>query len=1177
MRLTLLVFVFILFYLAAVPLSAQRYRFREYRQENGLGNLATTAMLQDRDHYLWIGTQNGLFRYDAQRMVHFGRSDGLPGAYILSLAQSPDGTLWVNTHLGIARLQAGRFIPEYAYSQAAYSPGMGMVVNSNGDLFVSGSGGVVIGRRTGKSFTYVFSLAYLPSSLRSKTIFQMVTDKQQQAWFGCGRGICSLTPEGKLQYHQQDRGIPEDQWDGIAIDRRETLWVRSNSRLLYLRKGASRFESVLSSLNAFGLAFIFAGNQDRLYLPASDGLWVHQDTSQPWRRISNSSGIGSEPITSILSDHADNLWIGYLGDGVARWLGHDEWEGWTKQEGLNSNTVWSVLRDGRHTLWAGTDNGLNYFVEAAQQWRSLGGEAGKHLGPIMSLAMDSPTSFWASSRSIGLLHVDTVNKTYRVFGFPAGASIQSLYSVFLDRDRGLWLGTSSGLFRATEDKPGTWEAIGLQKRESAETIYTVSQDSRGRIWAAGNAGLVVREGTRWRRFDSKAGLLASSTWFARETAKDTISVGYLEGVGETRIHWSGTEPSFEHNPNVEAPTGYMHYFSGLDKSGLLWSGTDRGVFVSNGKKTLLITDQDGLIWNDCNSNAFFADDDGSVWIGTARGLAHGRLRNPMFIPVPSLRLNSIRVNGKPVDPSLPLHVPHTPNEVEVDVSALDFRYENRISYQFRLGQEDDPWATRNSGLVSFTGIPGGANRFEARVKIGQQPWSKTLIEIPFDVAVPLWQSWAGRALFLLIGLLTIVLFWRYRNKQLIAEKNRLEAAVAARTGEIERLLVEAREANRLKSEFLATMSHEIRTPMNGVLGMLQLAASTRLDIEQQGFVDLAKSSAENLLSLLNEILDLSKVESGYLELESSAFCLPQAVQSIAALLEAAATNKAIQFEVIVDCSVPEWVVGDRKRLQQVLLNLVGNAIKFTDSGFVRLKLVSATPELVSFSVEDSGIGIPLAKQELIFDAFRQADGSTTRRFGGTGLGLAISRSLVELMGGALRVESEAGAGSRFYFEIRMKATVAELDAPMETTDFKKWVQRPLYILLAEDNRVNQLVVTKMLERDGHSVELVQDGAMAFEASANNRFDLILMDIHMPVLDGLRATLLIREREGRTKSYVPIVALSAGVLQEEQTRCIEAGMDAFLAKPLHLQDLRDTLARLTDPVKNSKSKSTPMAE
>ena len=1176
MWLTLLFPLLIYFYLAAEPLSAQRYRFREYRQENGLGNLATTAMLQDRDHYLWIGTQNGLFRYDGNRMVHFGRSEGLPGSYILALLQSPDGTLWVSTHLGIARLRAGRFIAEYNYVQAADTPGMGMAGNSNGDLFVSGPGGIIIGRRTGKSLTYAFTLAYLPPVLRSKTIFQMVTDARQRAWFGCGRGICALSPDGKLQFHQQDLGIPEDQWDGIAFDRQETLWVRSNSRLLRLAKGTDRFEIVPQSLNAFRLAFLFTGKQNRLYLPANDGLWIHKTDSLHWQKIGNSSGIGSEPITSIVSDHEDNLWIGYLGDGVARWLGYGEWEGWTKLEGLNSNTVWTMLRDGKHTLWAGTDNGLNYFDEAAKQWRSPGGEAGKRLGPIMSLALDSPTSFWASSREQGLLHIDTVNKTYRVLGFPAGASIQSLYNVFLDRNRGLWLGTSSGLFHAMEAKPTVWEQVAWRIRESEETIYTVSQDSRGRIWAAGNAGLLVRNRGEWRRFDSKTGLLASTTWFARETGKDSISVGYLEGIGETRIQWSGTEPVFEHNPSADAPPGYMHTFSGLDKGGLLWSGTDRGAFVSDGIHSLHITDQDGLIWNDCNSNAFFADDDGSVWIGTARGLAHGRVRNPPTVPSPTLRLNSIRVNGKDLDLTRQINVPSTPNEFEADLSALNFRYENRVAYQFRLGSEEDSWASRPSGRISVTNIPGGSSRFQARVQIDQQPWSKTLIDLPVVVAIPFWQSLAGRSLVVLFGLMLVALFWRYRNKKLIEEKILLAAAVAARTAEIERLLVEAREANRLKSEFLANMSHEIRTPMNGVLGMLQLTADTQLDAEQQGFVDLAKSSAESLLSLLNEILDLSKVESGYLELESSPFCLAHAVHDIGSLLEAAARKKGIQFVATVDPDVSQWVLGDRKRLQQVLLNLLGNAIKFTDAGFVRLKISPATAAGVCFSVEDSGIGIPPAKQELIFDAFRQADGSTTRRFGGTGLGLAISRKLVLLMGGQLRVESEAGVGSRFYFEIQLQSTSADLQVPLEEIDSIQWEQSPLHILLAEDNRVNQLVVVKMLERDGHTVQLVQDGALAVEASAQSRFDLILMDIHMPVLDGLRATQLIRERERRTKTFVPIIALSAGVLQEERSRCSEVGMNGFLAKPLRRQDLRVMIARLSGPPSKANSTPAPIA-
>ena len=446
------------------------------------------------------------------------------------------------------------------------------------------------------------------------------------------------------------------------------------------------------------------------------------------------------------------------------------------------------------------------------------------------------------------------------------------------------------------------------------------------------------------------------------------------------------------------------------------------------------------------------------------------------------------------------------------------------------------------------------------MRISDGDWSPILIDLPVEVEAPFWQSWVGRLVRVLLSLGIVAALWRYRHKKLIVEKRRLESAVSTRTSEIERLLEEAREASRLKTEFLANMSHEIRTPMNGVLGMLQITAATNLDPEQRSYVQLAKDSAERLLSLLNEILDLSKVESGIVEIESSPFHLKEAVRDIGSILEPSAIEKGIRLETEFDENVAEWVSGDKHRLQQVLLNLLGNAIKFTDQGSVSLSVSSAGADRVDFKVNDTGIGIASSKLAVIFDAFRQADGSMTRRFGGTGLGLSISRKLVELMGGEIRVESELGLGSSFHFSIVLP--VAEAVELSDSQGSAAQRVRPLKILLAEDNRVNQLVAIKMLERDGHTVQLAQDGAIAVEAIQREEFDVILMDIQMPVLDGIHATQQIRSMEAGKLRRTPIIALSAGVLQEERIRCLSSGMDEFLSKPISQEQLRDALGRLT---------------
>ena len=1164
MKLSKLFQLIILLCLCNSSATGQHYKFREFRQEHGLANLAVTALLQDNDKFLWVGTQNGLYRYDGQDFIRFGPAQGLPGSYILAMAQAPDGTLWVSTHMGVARWQGNTFLTEIKYLQTADSPGMGMAINASGDIFVSTPDGVLIGRKSGQKFTYAFTLSFLPPAQKNKTVFQIAIDSSQRAVFGCGSGMCSLSPNGTFDFHQLDLDIPADQWDGIAIDAAQTFWLRSNHRLLRRSLTDQKFIPVPRPPQSLDLPQITLDRNGHLYLPARDGLWIYNPTSTTWRKLDSNNGLNGEGISAILSDHEQNLWIGFLGDGLTRWLGQRDWEAWTKQEGLNSNSVWALLRDGSQTLWAGTDNGINYFDRRTQRWLSLEEDRGKFLGRIMSLSLESPNILWASSYSAGLIRIDTLARTHKVVGFPERSGIQHLNWVHFDSKSRLWLGTSSGLYLAATSSPAQWQPIQQRGGKELESIYTVTEDSRGRIWAAGNSGLLFENNGTWSRFDTISGLLTNSTWFAREISPDEVFVGYLGSVGQTLIHMGQSPPRFANTSPTLDSMAIANYFSGRDKHGRLWLGTDQGVITSDANHHVRITDEDGLIWNDCNSNAFFADNDGTVWIGTTRGLAHGSAPNPLQSLRPALRINSIMINGQLADPKADLHVPRKPNTLELNLSPLSFRYGNRLDYQFRLGSDDTDWAQRRTATIAFANLPGGPARLQARVRFDDDPWSAAVIDLPVLVDVPFWRSSSGRVLQVLALLLLISLVWRYRNQKLIQDRQRLSAAVAARTAEIERLLSEAREASRLKTEFLANMSHEIRTPMNGVLGMLQLTSTTRLDPEQQNFVDIAQRSAESLLSLLNEILDLSKVESGVLELESQEFSLADLCDHIHALLQPTAIQKGILCQISLDPNLPSMILGDRNRLQQILVNLIGNAIKFTDAGSVKLITTAQPNNHIFFSVRDTGIGISSSKQALIFDAFRQADGSTTRRFGGTGLGLAISQKLVYLMGGKIQVTSEFGLGSNFHFSIALPPSKPNLipEAPQPLSIPLHIL--PLQILLAEDNRVNQLVVIKMLERDGHTVFLTKDGAEALEAAQRQSFDLILMDVHMPVLDGIRATELIRQFEARLNKHTPIVALSAGVLKEERQHCLDSGMDAFLAKPIHAGELRQTLARLTAP-------------
>lgn len=399
---------------------------------------------------------------------------------------------------------------------------------------------------------------------------------------------------------------------------------------------------------------------------------------------------------------------------------------------------------------------------------------------------------------------------------------------------------------------------------------------------------------------------------------------------------------------------------------------------------------------------------------------------------------------------------------------------------------------------------------------------------------------AKRASYIMAGGLAILSALLFA--MLIRVRNAKQAAIAAAGA---------------KSMFVANMSHEIRTPMNGVIGMMALASQLAHDEEQKSYLNVAQDSANSLLALLNDILDLSRIEAGKLTVDRVPMDPSGVVTEAVRMLELSARAKGLSIRVLIGDGVPKLVLGDPVRVRQVLVNLIGNSVKFTPAGNIDVGIeATGSVNQLQFKVRDSGIGIAKEQQKAIFEAFTQADGSINRKFGGSGLGLTISLKLIHLMGGSMHVESEPGEGALFAFTIPIQCVAQAEPAVPKPATVSAVALPPLRILLAEDNPVNQRVAGLLLQKNGHTVTVAANGKQALDLFQRQEFDLILMDVQMPELDGLQATATIREREAASTpaKRIPIIAMTAHAMAGDRERCLDAGMDGYVSKPVRIEEL-----------------------
>jgi signal transduction histidine kinase/ligand-binding sensor domain-containing protein/ActR/RegA family two-component response regulator len=1106
--------------LSCVNAAGPRYSFRHYGVEDGLGNATVLSLYQDRSGFLWVGTEAGLYRYEGSRFRLMGEPDGMAClAETRGMVESADGALWVAACNRLyRRSSSGRF--ELATQE-------NVIVNSLSGIAPDPEGGVLVGTVRGLMQASRAGVRPYPATegfpmKETRAVYR----EGSRLWFGCDLALCSLEG-GVITRYGKDEGLPETHWDSILRTPSGVLWVRSQDSTYFRPPGQTRFRPLNRLAPSFSSGYLALTRDGSLLIPTNAGLAIVRGADV--QTVSDNQGLRTALTGVALEDRQGSLWIGLLGEGLARWQGRGEWELYTKENGLPSNIVWQIIRArSDKALWVATALGVVKYP--AKGSPRVWGWAQQVNGAVRWLREAPDGGIWLAAQERDLERIDPASGDVRKFGPENGLPADRIFRGVFDDHGRLWLATRAGVyFSENPDINAHFAPV----PGGPKTAWDVAEDHSGAILTTTSQGLWRYSGGRWRRYAKADGLLSDAPYIVQVASDGALWLRHrFDGIVE-RVLFDGERLASVTAIKPEGVPVELTALHGFDSLGRYWQGTPSGVSVLSGSLWRNFTVEDGMVSNDCDGEAFWADPDGSVWIGTSGGLAHYSPREGAWQP------------PAPPDPPVitSIEISQRLREARFEFSLLDFQREARAQFAYSI--DEGPWIEARERAVTVAALPPGDHQLRVRAKTWGQPWSNAFASTPFRFD-PFWYEtwWAILGLYLaaVLALLGAARLWMFVQRRRAAERAKILEEKAR-----------AEASSQAKSQFLAHMSHEIRTPIHQIMGLTEDLAAVGLPPAGREILMQLRASGSGLFELLNGILDLSKLEAGKLRLDATTIDLPHAIEETIAIFARTAQTKGIDLHL--DClRVPDCVVADGRRLRQILFCLLSNAVKFTRQGSVRVRAETISSgggwSTVHFEVADTGPGIPPDRLARVFEPFTQGDESRNREHGGAGLGLPIASSLVKLMGGELTVESHPGQGSVFGFSLAFETTVRAARAGAAG----------LRILIAEDNRVNQKIMLRLLERIGCRADLAKDGAEAVEAVRHREYDVILMDIQMPNVDGLDAARQIRKLlRGR---YQPrIYAVTAHAETQDRERCLEAGMDGYLTKPVSQDQLVRLLAEV----------------
>ena len=1167
------------------------YSLKSYQHDpndpNSLSDDTIRVLYKDRDGILWIGSNfGGLDRLDPTQdtFTHY-RHDAadnrsLSDNSVGCIYQDRNGVLWVGTRVGLNRFEpdTGTFVQYHHMTPEFVSNRVGnnftsIVEDRLGTLWLGTVKGLsTLDRSTGKFSRFLHDPAN-PHSLGQDYVNSIRVDQAGLIWVGAmsGGGLSVLDPKtgrfSRYPFHAKEQGIQTFTGVGsIYEDRDGVLWLGTLDRgLLKLERDRKQFIRYSAdpddphTLSNDSVQVLFEDAEGMMWVGTNNGVSRFPRTPLPFvnyeRDPKNGQSLDRDVIWSVQGDSQGFLWLGTEGglNRLDRKTGHVAFYRHDPKDShsLSFDKVSAIREDRSGTLWLGAPgDGLSRFDRATGRFFSYRHDpkdpASLSNNYVASLLVDRQGALWVATDGGGLNRFDASEGRFKVYLNDPKAN--KLTSIIEDRAGMLWLGSRDGLSRFD---PKT--ARFTNYRHNAEdphsaslnTVTAIHEDKQGLLWVGSSFGL--------SHFDRRLGT------FRVFTKKDGLLNSPVQGIQE-------------------------------DGEGYLWLAMGDGLtrFHPLTRTLRHYSESDGLPGNRLNPNGAegcWQSPSGEMIFSTTKGVTtfHPDRLSPSPY-VPPVVLTEFRLFNKTVErgPDSPLHKPiwatdsltltHAQSIFTLEFAGLSYAAPEKNRYRYRLEGLESEWNEVDSRRrqATYTSLAPGRYVFRLQASNKDGVWNEKGATLAVTVLPPWWATLWFRSLLGLTFVGLIVGAHKVRIRGLKEREKQLDALVQQRTAELvaadEELKVakeKAEEATAMKSMFLANMSHEIRTPMNAVIGMAYLALKTPLSEKQRDYVTKIHNAGTSLLGVINDILDVSKIEAGRLDIEAVEFRLDDVIASVTAITAQKAQDKGLEFLVDVADSVPQTLVGDPLRLGQVIANLINNAIKFTEQGEVYL-----TGEVLEqvgdrarlrFAVRDTGIGMTPEQAARLFQPFSQADASTTRKHGGTGLGLTICRRLAELMGGEIWLESEPGQGSTFLFTVSVGVSAGLAQSRVAPERL-----RALSALVVDDNAAARDILVHALVGVCARVDAVSSGEEAIAAvrhhDADQPYDVIFMDWRMPGMDGIQAARRIKEDPSLTTrpAIVLVTAFGREDVREEAERI---QMDGFLLKPVTASMLFDTLVAL----------------